>query len=311
MTEKEQREKLIAQVIRDTKNLLTFLIALAIADDLGAVAVIAIFYTAELNLYALGAAGFVTGVLIVFNLGGIRHPLPYLGVGTFLWLAMLASGIHATIAGIVLAFVIPIRPKFDPEKLLEHIRCLIDKMKESLTGKGGQDIIRNSSFRSYALALGDGVLLAQAPAQRLEQQLHLPVAYIVIPIFALANAGVPIDIGSIGDSIGNSVTLGVFFGLLVGKLLGIAGFTWAAVRLNITSLPEGLGMGHIIGIALLGGIGFTMSIFIADLGFINYPQELLYAKTGILMASLVCGMSGVAWLIYYDKRIKSGITAVQ
>ena len=290
---------------RIPKNLLTFLIALAIADDLGAVAVIAIFYTYELNFYALGAAGVITVLLIVLNLGGIRHPLPYLGVGTFLWLAMLASGVHATIAGIILAFVIPIRPKFDPESLLEHIRNLIDKMKASLKGKGGHDIIRNSSFRSYALALGDGVLLAQAPAQRLEQQLHLPVAYIVIPIFALANAGVPIDTTSIGESLGNSVTLGVFLGLLVGKLLGIAGFTWIAVKLNVSNLPDGLGMGHIVGVALLGGIGFTMSIFIADLGFIDYPQELLYAKTGILLASLVCGVSGVLCLIWYDNKIRA------
>lgn len=288
---------------RIPKSLLTFLIALAIVDDLGAVAVIAVFYTAELNYYALSMAGFMTAVLISLNLGGIRHPLPYMIVGVFLWLAMLASGVHATIAGIVLAFAIPIRPKFNPNQLLDHIGGLIGKMKESLTGKGGADIIRNSKFRSYANALGDDVLLAQAPAQRLEQQLHLPVAYLVIPIFALANAGVPIDTGSFADSLGNSVTLGVFLGLLVGKLIGIAGFTWVAVRFNISQLPEGLGMGHIVGVALLGGIGFTMSIFIADLGFIDYPQDLLYAKTGILLASLVCGVSGVIWLILYHRKI--------
>lgn len=285
---------------RIPKNLLIFLVALAIVDDLGAVAVIALFYTNELNVSALIMAGLFTGVLISFNLGGIRRVLPYVLIGIFLWLAMLASGIHATVAGIVLAFTIPIRPKLNPEKLIEYIHDLADKMSDSF--RKGPDIIRNHLFRSQVIALADGADYAQAPAQQLEHKLHLPVAYLVIPVFALANAGIPINTEELSAAVAHPVTLGVFFGLFLGKLIGIAGFTWVAVLLGFSKLPEGLRMTHIVGVALLGGIGFTMSIFIADLGFVNYPQELLMAKSGILMASLASGIAGAIWLLVFSKK---------
>ena len=238
--------------------------------------------------------------LISFNLGGIRRVLPYVLIGIFLWLAMLASGIHATVAGIVLAFTIPIRPKLNPEKLIEYIHDLADKMSDSF--RKGPDIIRNHLFRSQVIALADGADYAQAPAQQLEHKLHLPVAYLVIPVFALANAGIPINTEELSAAVAHPVTLGVFFGLFLGKLIGIAGFTWVAVLLGFSKLPEGLRMTHIVGVALLGGIGFTMSIFIADLGFVNYPQELLMAKSGILMASLASGIAGAIWLLVFSKK---------
>ena len=285
---------------RVPKNLLIFLVALAIVDDLGAVAVIALFYTSELNLQALFMVGLFTGVLISFNLGGIRSVFPYVLIGLFLWLAMLASGIHATVAGIILAFTIPIRPKIDPGRLIEHVHDLANKMSESLDK--GPDIIRNNQFRTQVIALGDGADYAQAPAQQLEHKLHLPVAYIVIPIFALANAGIPINADELSTAVAHPVTLGVFFGLFLGKLIGIAGFTWVAVSMGLSKLPEGLSMKHIIGVSLLGGIGFTMSIFIADLGFVNNPQELLMAKSGILLASLASGFAGAIWLMLLSKK---------
>ncbi|TXS94090.1 Na+/H+ antiporter NhaA [Parahaliea maris] len=275
---------------RVPKNLVTFLIALAIVDDLGAVLVIALFYTSDLNLTALLYAALCTGLLVCLNAIGVRRTLPYAVAGTLLWMAMLASGIHATIAGVVIAFTIPIRPKFKPEVFIDRVEDSSKKMRKAVWDN--PDIIHNNRFRSLVTALEDGVHLVQAPAQRAEHALHLPVAYLVIPVFALANAGIPIDLAEVSSTLSNPITLGVICGLLLGKPLGIAGFTLLALKLKVARLPEGLGMGHIVGVGLLGGIGFTMSIFIADLGFADSPADLLMAKTGILLASLVAGLSG-------------------
>ncbi len=279
---------------RVPKSLVTFLIALAIVDDLGAVAVIALFYTSDIDLMALVYAVLLSLLLVAFNLAGVRRPLPYAGVGILLWTAMLASGIHATIAGIIVAFVIPIRPKFHPATFIERVKDSTHEMQKSVAMD--PDIIHNTRLRSLVESLGNGTRLAQAPAQRLEHALHLPVAYLIIPIFALANAGIPIDFGEFGAVLSDQITLGVVCGLLLGKPLGIAGFTWVALKLGLAKLPTGLKMRHIFGVGLIGGIGFTMSIFIADLGFAGNPEQLLAAKTGILLASLLAGVGGFAWL---------------
>ncbi len=285
---------------RVPKSIITFLIALAIVDDLGAVAVIALFYTAELNVVALGYAALFTTILVSFNLGGIRHGLPYAMIGMLLWASMLASGIHATIAGIIIAFAIPIQPKFDGPLFIDKVRDLTGKMERSIANN--PDIIHNNEFRSMVNTLGDGVYKVQAPAQRAEHGFHLPVAYLVIPIFALANAGIPIDFDDFGSYLAHPISLGVLAGLLVGKPLGIAGFTWVTIKLGFAKLPEGLNMLHVVGVGLLGGIGFTMSIFIADLGFVDYPQDLLLAKTGIIAASAIAGLAGAALLYYNSGR---------
>lgn len=220
---------------RIPKNLVTFLIALAIVDDLGAVAVIAAFYTESINLQALFYALLFAGVLVSFNLGGIRHSLPYSMIGILLWAAMLSSGIHATIAGILIAFCIPIRPKFDPTLFINKVTDITAKMQKSVYDD--PDIIHNNRFRSLVSSLGDGVLLVQAPAQRAEHALHLPVAYLVIPVFALANAGIPIEFSALGKYLSNPISLGVLAGLLLGKPLGIAGFTWVTVKWGGQSSP--------------------------------------------------------------------------
>lgn len=281
-------------------SLVTFLIALAIVDDLGAVAVIAFFYTNALNFEALLYAGFCMVALVVLNLGGVRHSLPYLCVGVLLWLSMLISGIHATIAGIVLAFTVPIRPKFEPAVFLSKIRTISDQMEKTV--EDDPDIIHNAHLRGLVSSLRHGVHLVQAPAQRAEHALHFPVAYIIIPIFALANAGIPIDFSNFGQYLSHSITLGVMAGLLLGKPLGIVGFTWVTVKLGWANLPEGLNFKHILGVGLLGGIGFTMSIFVADLGFLGLPEQLLMAKTGILLASLLAGLSGFFLLKFLTKN---------
>jgi Na+:H+ antiporter, NhaA family len=284
---------------RIPKTLITFLIALAIVDDLGAVAVIAIFYTDAINVQALIYAVVFSVVLISLNLGGVRQSLPYAIAGILLWAAMLASGIHATIAGIIIAFTIPIRPKFEPQHFIDKVKDLTLKMQKSIATN--PDVIHNNRFRALVSSLGDGVHLVEAPAQRAEHTLHLPVAYIVIPIFALANAGIPIDFAGFASYLNHPVTLGVLAGLLIGKPLGIAGFTWFTVKMGWAQLPEGLNMQHVFGVGLLGGIGFTMSIFIADLGFVGLPEDLLMAKTGILLASAIAGFGGFFWLQYHTR----------
>jgi Na+:H+ antiporter, NhaA family len=163
---------------RIPKSILTFLVALAIVDDLGAVIVIALFYTEALDLNALVAVIIILGCLISFNLGGIRHPLPYILFGMILWLAMLKSGVHATLAGIFLAFSIPMRPKYDPDRFLFHVNTMIMQIKEAYNKEN--NIIKNDEMRSKIFALGEGVSLVQAPAQILEHKMHLPSAYLIM-----------------------------------------------------------------------------------------------------------------------------------
>ena len=281
---------------RVPKTLVIFLVALAIVDDLGAVTVIALFYTETINFLALAIAASVLLLLVALNLGGIRRPLPYILFGVVLWIAMLQSGVHATLAGIFLAFTIPMRPKYDPGRLLSHIDEMVGKIQRAYRRE--ENIVKNDELRSRVRALGEGVQLVQAPAQLLERKMHLPSAYIVIPVFSLANAGIPIDWSSFGSIAAHPISMGIAVALVAGKLIGIAGFCWVAVKLGLTTLPHGLNFKHIIGVGLMGGIGFTMSIFIAELGFASHARELLMAKTGILIASVLAGVSGFLWLYF-------------
>jgi Na+:H+ antiporter, NhaA family len=281
---------------RIPKNLLTFLVALAIVDDLGAVMVIAVFYTETISIKALLIAAVTLALLIALNLGGIRRSLPYILLGIVLWVAMLKSGVHATLAGIFLAFTIPMRPKYDADRFLTQIHEMVGQIKKAYQNE--KNIVKNDELRSRVHALGKGVQMVQAPAQIMERTMHMPSAYLIIPIFALANAGVPIDWSALGSIVTHPVSVGITTGLVIGKLVGIAGFSWVAVKLGLASLPEGLNFKHIVGAALMGGIGFTMSIFIAELGFAHSPEDLLMAKTGVLLASAVAGISGFVWLYW-------------
>jgi len=284
---------------RIPKSLLTFLVALSIVDDLGAVMVIALFYTDTLNVNALLLAAILLVILMAFNRGGIRRPLPYLLVGVILWIAMLQSGVHATVAGILLAFTIPMRPKYDPKPFLAHINDLVEQIKQSYSRES--NLVKNDEMRAKVRALGEGVQLVQAPAQILEHKIHLPSAYLIIPIFALANAGIPIDWASLNSIITHPVSAGIVLGLFAGKLIGIAGFCWIGLKLRLASLPPDMNFKHIIGVGLMGGIGFTMSIFIAELGFAHHADDLLMAKSGVLIGSALAGVSGFLWLYFTTK----------
>ena len=287
---------------RIPKSLLTFLVALAIVDDLGAVLVIAVFYTETISFPALGIALVILLLLISLNLGGIRRPLPFVLLGIILWIAMLKSGVHATLAGIFLAFTIPMRPKYNPARFLSHIIEMIKQIKQAYQQE--ENIVKNDELRSRVRALGEGVKLVQAPAQVMERTMHLPSAYLIIPIFSLANAGIPIDWNSFSSIVTHPVSIGITAGLVLGKLIGIAGFSWVAVKFGMTTLPHDLNFKHIIGVALMGGIGFTMSIFIAELGFAHSPEDLLMAKTGVLLASILAGVSGFIWLYLTSEKTR-------
>ncbi|MDJ0833952.1 MAG: Na+/H+ antiporter NhaA [Gammaproteobacteria bacterium] len=282
---------------RVPKSLLTFLVALAIVDDLGAVAVIAIFYTDTLVWEALIIAAVLVGVLITFNRFGIGRPLPYFLVGTLLWMAFLESGVHATVAGILTAWTIPARSKFDVNLFEEKIGAVSHRLSERRENKVECTLMENEDQRRGVIqTLLDGIHMVETPLQRLEHSLHVPVAFIVVPLFALANAGIPIHLDQIPAVVTNPITLGIMAGLILGKLIGIAGFSLIAVKLGIGEMPEGTNAKHLVGVGLLGGIGFTMSIFIAELGFKGQAESLLLAKTGVLFASVIAGVAGYLWL---------------
>lgn len=275
-------------------SLITFLVALAIVDDLGAVLVIALFYTQHLELIPLASAGGLLLLLIVFNLGGIRHPLPYFLVGILMWLSMLESGIHATIAGVLLALTIPSRPKYHPENFANGINNMIERFRRQSRGDG--NILANQHQFSILQAIEQQTQNAATPLQRLEHGLHHPVGLLVMPLFALANAGIPLNANELHLAFNSPILLGVTAGLVVGKLIGVVLFTWLASRLGIGHLPKGTDFRHIVGIGLLAGIGFTMSIFITELAFSGHQQAITFAKAGILLASLIAGLSGYLWL---------------
>jgi NhaA family Na+:H+ antiporter len=287
---------------RIPKSLLTFLVALAIVDDLGAVAVIAIFYTDQLVWEALVAALLLIGVLITFNRFGIRSPIPYFLVGLIIWLAFLKSGVHATVAGILTAWTIPARSKFDVNVFEEKIGILSHRMSERRSSRADCTLMQDEEQRRGVIqTLLDGIHMVETPLQRLEHSLHIPVAFLVVPLFALANAGIPLHVDQIPSLVTEPITLGIMVGLILGKLIGITGLSLLAVKLGIGQMPEGTNAKHLIGVGLLGGIGFTMSIFIAELGFKGQPDALLLAKTGILFASVIAGTAGYFWLRYTAK----------
>ena len=275
-------------------GLKVFLTALAIVDDIAAVVVIAIFYTTQVHWEALGLAAALLVVLIAANRFHLRQPLVYGILGIGLWAAVFESGVHATVAGVLLAFFIPARTRIDPDAFVDKGRELLGEFERA--GEHGASILTNGERQEALAELEDVVEGVGAPLQRMEHALHPWVAFAIVPLFALANAGVRIE-GDLGTALGNRVTLGVIVGLVLGKQLGVTLAAWLAVRSRLTDLPEGVDWRHIYGAGWLAGIGFTMALFVADLAFAEAEEDALLtaAKLGILVASLLAGVGG--WLI--------------
>ncbi|MCS7315876.1 MAG: Na+/H+ antiporter NhaA [Bryobacteraceae bacterium] len=266
-------------------SLLVLLTALAIMDDLGAILVIAIFYTADLSAFALLVSASLTAVLLMMNRRGVHALSPYLIAGALLWLAVLKSGVHATVAGVVLGLCLPARARFARDTVLREAHTLLEEAQRGTAAE------RDLSLQALHYRLRH----CEAPLARLEHALHPWVAYGILPLFALANAGVNVAGLTLAQSAG-PVALGVFFGLFAGKQLGVLLASWLAVKAGWTVLPEGVRWVHIYGMGLLAGIGFTMALFIAGLAYGEGTPLHNEAKIGILSASLASAISGLAVL---------------
>ena len=265
-----------------------FLSALAVADDLGAVLVIAFFYSAGIVwMPLLIGVGFLA-ILAIGNVLGIRSSTFYLLIGFGVWVGFLLSGVHPTIAGVLVAFTIPARTKINEKQYSERLNQLSAEFDEeipncsTLTTPKQHDTIEQINALSLA---------AQTPLQKIESALHPWVAFVIMPLFALANAGIVIGADFFSVLI-NPVSIGVTLGLVIGKFIGVLLFTWLLVKSGIGALPEGATWKHIMGVALLAGIGFTMSLFVSALAF-NNAAMINQAKYGILLASLIAGVAGV------------------
>jgi NhaA family Na+:H+ antiporter len=268
-----------------------FLAALAIADDLGAVIVIAVFYAADLSLSSLAVAFVVFLTLMGANRIGIRRTAVYAVGGIALWLAVLASGVHATIAGVLLALTIPARTRIDESEFIGRVEDSLADFRAA--DEPGTSVLTNPGHQHAIHRLEEACEAAQAPLFKLEDKLHTIVAFGIMPLFALANAGVHIG-GEITGTLGSRVTLGVILGLLFGKPIGITLFSWLSARSGLAALPGDATWRALHGVSWLGGIGFTMSLFVANLAFAGTPH-LEEAKIGILIASTVAGVTG--WVV--------------
>ena len=218
------------------KSLMAFLAALAIIDDIGAVLVIALFYTERIVPHYLAVTALLLGVLVLFNLMGIRRPLPYFAVGGLTWLATLESGVHATLAGILVAFTIPARPRLSQRHFIARMRELLSRFRAP--SAPGENILGHERQHGLIRSVEETARLAATPLQRWEQAWERSVALVVIPIFALANAGIAVDFATLDETLSHSVTVGVALGLVLGKFLGITGLCWLALKLKIGALPK-------------------------------------------------------------------------
>ncbi len=281
---------------RASLALKVFLSALAIIDDIGAVLVIALFYTESLNTNAFLYALLAFGGMLLANRLGVRSPLVYFIIGCVMWYFMLKSGVHATIAGVLGALAIPVRQRIAPD---EYVACVREYLRRLESSRHPATIILNPIQQSAVEAIERASERVQSPLQRLEHILHPWVAFAILPLFALANAGVTV-VGEQSEIEWSSRVLwGVALGLLVGKPLGITLASWLAVRVGLARLPASIGWMHILGVGFLGGIGFTMALFIAHLAY--QEPTLNLAKMGVLLGSILAGVAGLLLLRLFTR----------
>lgn len=283
-------------------SLKVFLTALAIADDIGAILVIAFFYTSSVAWGWLVFALVPLGIMIALNKAKIDPAWPYLVCATVLWFAFLNSGIHATLAGVIAAFTIPTTARLHPVDFADYARRKADHICE--IDNPNVCVIADDDQQLIAFQVADAARKTASPLQRLEHA-FLPLStFIILPLFALANA----EIRLVGhDLTFDAVGWGIFAGLLIGKPLGIVGLSWLGIKLRLLSLPEGLTMKHLVGAGLLAGIGFTMSIFVSNLAFrgahaVELESE---AKLAILVTSVIAGLVGYLWLRFVAPAARS------
>jgi len=280
---------------RIPSQLRVFLLALAIADDIGAITVIAVFYTSDLSIEALMIAGGLLAFIYGMSRAGIRDVSVYLLFGAFAWVAMFESGVSPTIAGVALGLMTPANPFYSTSKFEESMEDLFAKYRDA---QAREDEHAAQHILGQIEALTEGT---ESPLERIQRQLLPMTTFIVVPVFALANAGVVITGDSVSDAVSSEISQGVAFGLLFGKPLGIFLATWIAVRLGIASLPRSMGWWHVLGVGLLGGVGFTVALFVNELAF---DQEVLVSdgKMGILAGSLISAIIGYVMLVLVTRE---------
>ncbi|HYW49597.1 MAG TPA: Na+/H+ antiporter NhaA [Gemmatimonadaceae bacterium] len=286
--------------------LTVFLAALAIADDLGAVLVISLFYGHAPDPAFLLMAGAVLAALVLVNVAGVNWVSVYALLGVLLWYFVFRSGVHSTVAGVLLAFAVPARSRIDPGDFEEEARLRLDEFAVA-TGEDDRPVLSNGGQQRALAAIEEAVEDAQPPLARMRHVLHVPVNFWIMAMFALANAGVPLTGGEPGGtSLIGPVSIGVALGLIIGKPVGILGATWIALKLGAT-LPGGATWMSMTGIACLAGIGFTMSLFVSGLAF-DGSALLLQAKLGIVIASVVAGALGAVVLLLSTRSPRAGVS---
>ena len=290
-------------------SLKIFLTTLAVVDDIGGILVIAIFYSTHINFWMLLIAAALLGILAFGGKLGIQSKLFYLGIGAFVWFLFLNAGIHPTIAGVLIAFCVPARPIYAPKKYIkkirENIRYFAKEDDETLNSK----TILNKDQMNWLKEIESSSDKVISPLQDMEDSLHPVVNYLIIPLFAFANAGIYLADLKI-SALFHGVGLAVILGLVVGKFLGVLSFSWLTVKLGWAPMPEGCNWKQLASVSLLAGIGFTVSLFIANLSFGTgdpaLSQLLDNAKLGILVGSLLAGFGG--WLALHFTLPKSSAT---
>lgn len=280
---------------RVPNSLKVFLTSLAIVDDLGALVVIAVFYTDNLNMDYLGYAGIVVAVLAFMNMLRVRWITLYLVMGLPLWYFVYMSGVHATIAGVLLAMTIPAHARVNAVNFVYSTRKALD-IFENAHDDPEYAVTESSTRRAAVNAIITNARQVLPPLHRIEHVVHPWAAFVIIPIFALANAGIPIH-GGIGENLKDPAAIGIILGLFIGKPLGIVLLCWLACTMKIAALPRGVSWRHMLGAGMLGGIGFTMAIFIANLAYADNMSHLEHAKLAILVASALSAIGGAIVLL--------------
>lgn len=282
-------------------SLKVFLTALAIVDDLGAVLVIAFFYTSDISLNCLLGGGIVLLLMYAGNKLGVRNMFFYaiLGIGG-LWTTFLLSGVHATIAAVLAVFTIPANVKLKENLFVKKIQDDLDRFR-NIDPQEDKPTLTNEQLHVIE-HIGKATVAATPPLQRLEHAMHPLVTFLIIPVFALANAGISLDI-NFDELFSTNIVTGVALGLLLGKVIGVVGFTLLLIKLKIAPFPDGMNIRNLFGIGLLAAIGFTMSMFITSLAF-RHPEYMVQAKIGIFIASILGGVAGYIVLSYSSRKSK-------
>ena len=274
-------------------ELRVFLLALAVVDDLGAIAVIALFYTDTIHWTDLGLGIAMLGLIAACIRIGVRSLGFYIILSVLMWQFFLESGIHATLAGVLLAAIIPSEPYIKRKDYADAVEELLHDFRAAMAN-GDEEKAQGIAEQIEKLSSG-----TEGPVERLEGIVHPWVSYIILPIFALANAGIIFTADTLSEAISSRITLGIAVALLAGNVIGVFGMTWLAVRLGIGQLPSGVTWRHILGVAFLAGIGFTVAIFISGIAF-DDPALVNQAKMGIFFASLLGGRYRVSVPAHYE-----------